>query len=194
MNKGNPIPVRQVSARPLVRWMYEGPEQGGRVLALDDRRTVIHQPNCSPFHPEAIADGYLIAAAPEMLMHLARLLGMAEAQFGANHPVVTEGQAILDKATGKVVATVEAEPPCTHSRTIPGHWQESPSGSEEDDAVWIDEHEESLMVDLDLHRMHCSQCGHIGYYSDAARRYYEEGVTCNIPGLDGVSEAPLPAR
>lgn len=87
---------------------------------------------------------------------------------------------------------------CTHVRVIPGHWEDGPLPLSCFDDIpsseWVDESEESLMVDIDLHRMQCSQCGHIGYYSQAARDFYEKGVICNIRGLDGKSEAPLPVR
>lgn len=88
----------------LARWEYEGPEKGGRVLAMDERRTVIHEPPCSPYHPDAIADGYLIAAAPEMLMALARLQGIVEAQFPPGHPALVDTQAVIDKALGRHAA------------------------------------------------------------------------------------------
>lgn len=42
----------------------------------------------------------------------------------------------------------------------------------------------SLEDDLDLHRTKCSNCGHIGYYSGAARQYYENGV--KSPGITGL--------
>lgn len=29
--------------------------------------------------------------------------------------------------------------------------------------------------DLDLHRYCCTQCGMVGYYSERARRFYEDG-------------------
>lgn len=28
--------------------------------------------------------------------------------------------------------------------------------------------------DIDLHRYRCTQCGYVGYYSERARRYYED--------------------
>lgn len=37
--------------------------------------------------------------------------------------------------------------------------------------------EECLQKDIDLHRFKCTRCGEIGYYSDAARRYYEGGAS-----------------
>ncbi len=38
--------------------------------------------------------------------------------------------------------------------------------------------------DLDTHRTKCSRCGEIGYYSGAARSYYEEGK--RTPGVAGL--------
>lgn len=46
----------------------------------------------------------------------------------------------------------------------------------------------STMDDIDLHRMKCSQCGTIGYYSGAARDFHEKGITSQIRGLDGKKE------
>jgi hypothetical protein len=46
------------------------------------------------------------------------------------------------------------------------------------------EREECLYKDVDLHRTRCSNCGHILYYSGAARRFYEEGIPS--PGIRGL--------
>jgi len=48
-------------------WRYEGAENGGRVLADDERKTIIHEPPCSPFNEQGMADARLIAAAPDLL-------------------------------------------------------------------------------------------------------------------------------
>lgn len=71
---------------------------------------------------------------------------------------------------------------------------------EEETSRWVDEHEDdwgdrqegqwvyttrSLCKDLDLHRWTCTRCGHIGYYSGAARAFHEDGKTSDIPGLGG---------
>lgn len=48
-------------------WHYEGAEDGGRVLAMDDRQTIVHQPPCNPYNEQVRADARLIAAAPELL-------------------------------------------------------------------------------------------------------------------------------
>ena len=37
--------------------------------------------------------------------------------------------------------------------------------------------EKCLQVDIDLHRFKCTRCGEIGYYSGAARRFYEGGAS-----------------
>jgi hypothetical protein len=50
---------------------------------------------------------------------------------------------------------------------------------------WIPAHKVTAFVDIDLHRMKCSICGEIGYYSNAARKFFEEGITSNIKGLNG---------
>lgn len=42
----------------------------------------------------------------------------------------------------------------------------------------------SCEVDLDLHRYQCTVCNEIGYYSHAAKLYYEHGVESNILGLN----------
>lgn len=38
----------------------------------------------------------------------------------------------------------------------------------------------STLQDIDTHRMKCSQCGKIEYYSGAARAFYEDGVPNEI--------------
>jgi len=48
-------------------WQYEGVNNGGRVIADDDRKTIIHEPPCSPFNEQEISDAKLIAAAPDLL-------------------------------------------------------------------------------------------------------------------------------
>lgn len=42
----------------------------------------------------------------------------------------------------------------------------------------------SAYEDIDLHRTKCTKCGHIVYYSGAARAYYEDGV--RTPGIRGL--------
>ncbi len=82
---------------------------------------------------------------------------------------------------------------CTHEEEVDGHWgptyrvENWMTGEWELESDWIPGHSKSLMRDIDLHRMKCSRCGEIGYYSGAARRFYEEGITSNIKGLDGAT-------
>ncbi|MBB5546638.1 hypothetical protein A8H39_01700 [Paraburkholderia fungorum] len=45
-------------------------------------------------------------------------------------------------------------------------------------------HTESLDEDIDLHRFRCRQCGRIGYYSGAARAFYEQRI--KSPGILGL--------
>lgn len=43
----------------------------------------------------------------------------------------------------------------------------------------------STYEDIDLHRTKCTQCGHILYYSGAARSYHEDGIRSpHIIGLE----------
>lgn len=66
---------------------------------------------------------------------------------------------------------------CTHEEYrqvwVPDYneedWPNQSSGHYERHAV-------TLYKDLDIHRYQCSGCGKIGYYSGAARDYYEKGV------------------
>ena len=51
--------------------------------------------------------------------------------------------------------------------------------------TYIDEIVRSADRDIDLHRYQCEKCKRIGYYSQAARDFYEDGITCNITGLTG---------
>ena len=41
-----------------------------------------------------------------------------------------------------------------------------------EDMQWI---ERTTFVDIDLHRYKCTQCGYVGYYSNLARKFYENG-------------------
>lgn len=53
----------------------------------------------------------------------------------------------------------------------------------ESEHQWVTR-EECLQVDIDIHRFKCTACGEIGYYSGAARRFYEEGE--RSPGIKGL--------
>lgn len=51
-----------------------------------------------------------------------------------------------------------------------------------------EEQSKSLYEDIDLHRAQCTRCGHILYYSYAARQYYENGIPS--PGIRGLELPP----
>jgi hypothetical protein len=53
----------------------------------------------------------------------------------------------------------------------------------ETEGEWKTE-ERSLTVDIDLHRFQCSRYKQIGYYSGAAKSYFEEGK--RTPGVQGL--------
>ena len=63
---------------------------------------------------------------------------------------------------------------CTHSITkLENHgWECDWSGEWCDDWRQV---EHSTQEDIDLHRFRCTQCGEVGYYSGAARAFYERG-------------------
>lgn len=72
---------------------------------------------------------------------------------------------------------------CGHSNK----WTERVEYECEWSGEWISElveREQSLYEDIDLHRARCSRCGHILYYSGAARKFYEEGI--KSPGIRGL--------
>ena len=72
---------------------------------------------------------------------------------------------------------------CDHQETRRFYetWENELTGEAE--GQWTSE-ETSLMVDIDLHRFKCSRCGQVGYYSGAARAYFEEGK--RAPGIEGL--------
>lgn len=53
-------------------------------------------------------------------------------------------------------------------------------------ATYIEEEcqEVDLMEDIDTHRMRCSRCGEIQYYSGAAQNFYEKGIKSGVKGLE----------
>ena len=76
---------------------------------------------------------------------------------------------------------------CSHTKYVCGRWETSVDDwTGEEHEEWIDSYEESTVEDIDTHRMKCTQCGEIQYYSSRAKEYYEEGKTENsgILGLD----------
>jgi transposase len=45
-------------------------------------------------------------------------------------------------------------------------------GNEVPDYKWVTR---NTWVDIDLHRYRCTRCGVVRYYSERARRFYEDG-------------------
>ena len=76
-------------------WVLESPESGGRVLAQDERATIIHTPTGSPFNELVIADARLIAAAPDLLEALQAMLSI-----GQPDGLAENARAAIAKATG----------------------------------------------------------------------------------------------
>jgi len=54
-------------------WYYEGAENGGRIIANDDRKTIIHIPPCNPYNEQAISDARLMAKSKKMYEALKEL-------------------------------------------------------------------------------------------------------------------------
>lgn len=54
----------------------------------------------------------------------------------------------------------------------------------DEDGNWVEPSEKSAFEDIDLHRYKCTLCGVVKYYSEAARKYYVEGVLSYVKGLD----------
>lgn len=74
---------------------------------------------------------------------------------------------------------------CEHQVWVAGYWETEQeenwyTGEMEDASVFHRGHYEDTFVDLDLHRMKCTQCGKIKYYSGAAHDYYENGIKSGI--------------
>lgn len=74
---------------------------------------------------------------------------------------------------------------CTH-RKDNSHYVTHTDWDGEEVSEWVED-TISTEEDFGLHRTKCSQCGHIGYYSSAARDYFEKGIKSPIRGLDGKS-------
>ena len=83
-------------------WVLESPESGGRVLAQDERATIIHTPTGSPFNELVIADARLIAAAPDLLDALEELAnGYKGNRWDVGLvPRIKKARAAIAKATG----------------------------------------------------------------------------------------------
>jgi hypothetical protein len=82
---------------------------------------------------------------------------------------------------------------CDHQVWVDGYWEDHPEldAMDEEEGVysnhseWIDGYHQSTFVDVDLHRMRCTQCGEISYYSSRAREHFEEGKSFpDIRGLE----------
>lgn len=76
---------------------------------------------------------------------------------------------------------------CNHQRTT-SRWVGEENWYDDGSSMHTGEWEYetvSTIVDIDLHRYKCTQCGEIMYYSGRARDYYEKGVKSPwIKGLD----------
>ena len=88
-------------------WYYEGAENGGRVLARDERSTIIHEPPCSPFNEQGIADAKLIAAAPDLLEALGLCLNAVCLAGWEGDFCATKARAAIAKANGGMMANAE---------------------------------------------------------------------------------------
>ncbi len=68
---------------------------------------------------------------------------------------------------------------CSHTKIGYELRGENEYSSVTNDYEWVEGQypiEESCFEDIDLHRMKCSRCGKIEYYSKAAKDYYEKGI------------------
>jgi hypothetical protein len=63
---------------------------------------------------------------------------------------------------------------CTHetSRYVIRYERDPETGEEYDVSEW---ETKGTWKDIDLHRFRCTQCGLVRYYSETARKFYEEG-------------------
>lgn len=74
---------------------------------------------------------------------------------------------------------------CTHTTRTPDKYVELEDyWTGEKYHEWQYGEEVSAYEDLDLHRIKCTLCGHINYYSGAARQYFENGI--KSPGIRGL--------
>lgn len=78
---------------------------------------------------------------------------------------------------------MQADGNCDHYETSSYYAESVNDWTGETEGEWKTE-ERSLMVDIDLHRYQCSRCKLIGYYSGAAKAYYEHGK--RTPGVQGL--------
>lgn len=72
---------------------------------------------------------------------------------------------------------------CGHTKTVRGivRYIHPWTGELVEDIEYI---EESCQADIDLHRYKCTRCGKIGYYSGAAKNFYEKGIKSK--GIEGL--------
>ena len=77
--------------------------EGNRILADDERQTIICNFSASLKNPEVMADAALIAAAPELLRALEEIMAKAEGWLNMNLPdeVGDKARAALSKARGQ---------------------------------------------------------------------------------------------
>ncbi len=76
------------------------------------------------------------------------------------------------------------KPKCDHFETVGGESYAYTDAYGETQTGWTQGGTRSTTVDLDTHRYRCTQCGEIGYYSHAARQFYEKDV--KTPGVRGL--------
>lgn len=64
---------------------------------------------------------------------------------------------------------------CSHTRSVRTvvEYEHPWTGEMEQEVEYV---EQSCEEDIDLHRYKCTLCGKIGYYSGAAKDYYEKGI------------------
>jgi hypothetical protein len=72
---------------------------------------------------------------------------------------------------------------CDHYKTNRHYAVSIDDWTGEPEGEWHTE-EQSLIVDIDLHRYQCSRCKQIGYYSGAAKAFFEDGK--RAPGIQGL--------
>lgn len=63
---------------------------------------------------------------------------------------------------------------CTHTTWVASWWEEvEDDWTGESETVFHDGYDKDTIEDIDTHRMKCTQCGKIFYYSGKAEAYYE---------------------
>ncbi len=84
------------------------------------------------------------------------------------------------------MSSMSNKPKCDHTESGIGQAYESVNPyTGETETHWTSGGTRSTCEDIDIHRYRCTQCGEIGYYSQAARRFYEKGI--KTPGVRGLS-------